>query len=245
MYEFETFVYLDVEKTGSTFIRDFLEQFCTEREVSSEKHAGVRSDYDKSKLYFISVRSPLDQYLSLYSFGCEMKGKLTNRLQKAGYGHFYDGTWEGFRKWLKFVLDPANSRYLAKDYGRELGEAPRRLIGYQSFRVLALAIPEAVEVLNGCGDRDAVRTAYREKNIATHTVRQETLRSDLAQLATTSLRHCISDLPAALRFIESEAAVNTSDRIDRYGFGEGVRDKQVQLLREREWFLYEHFGYDV
>lgn len=100
MHEFETFTFLDVQKTGSTFVSHFLSEFCTEEVMKYKKHKRVEDSYDPNKFYFITVRNPLDQYISLYSHGCAGMGGLARRLRKRGHGGLYDSTWDGFRRWL-------------------------------------------------------------------------------------------------------------------------------------------------
>ena len=65
MHEFETFVYLDTQKTGSSFISYVLRRHSSEKEVLHSKHQPVGERYDPNKFYFISVRDPFDQYISL------------------------------------------------------------------------------------------------------------------------------------------------------------------------------------
>ena len=55
MHEFETFAYLDVQKTGSTFI-SVLSSPCSEKEIRRSKHGQVGDRYDPKKFYFISAR---------------------------------------------------------------------------------------------------------------------------------------------------------------------------------------------
>ena len=133
-------MYLDVQKTGSSFICSFLKNFSSEPKIRSEQHAGMPEDCDKSKFYFISVRDPLDQYLSLYSFGCQTDGQLYQRLQKKGYDDFYDGTWSGFRSWLEFILEPEHAQLLGGGYGGKRSSKVSELLGYQSWRVLSYGL---------------------------------------------------------------------------------------------------------
>ena len=117
MHEFETFMYLDVQKTGSTFISNLLAEFSSEEVQKYRKHGRVEVRYDPKKFYFITVRNPFDQYVSLYSHGCAGMGGLARRLRKRGRGDLYDSTWEGFRHWLKFILKPEISPLLDDEYG--------------------------------------------------------------------------------------------------------------------------------
>ncbi len=68
MHEFETFVYLDMQKTGSTFIVRLLRQFSGQQELCSKMHEPVGKFYDPSKFYFSSIRDPLNStFLCIHS----------------------------------------------------------------------------------------------------------------------------------------------------------------------------------
>jgi len=243
MYEFDTFVYLDMQKTGSSFVAGMLKRFCSDREIRRDQHEGLSADYDPSKFYFISVRDPLDQYLSLYSFGCQDMGRLFNTLNKKGLGNLYDGTWNGFRAWLRFVLAPGNASALSEDYAGCGDGRLSKLVGFQSYRVLSLAIPNANEVLSQCSDRSEIVAQYRAKSVVNFTIRYENFREDLAELLTTKLKDQVSDIEEALNFVRNEKPRNQSDRIDRYETQPSLGPRLKELLRDREWFMHEEFGY--
>jgi hypothetical protein len=243
MHEFESFVYLDMEKTGSTFISSVLRKFCAEKEISRKTHGRIGAEFDPGKFYFISVRHPLQAYLSLYSYGCQSSGKLRARFEKMGLDKFYDGTTEGFADWLSFVLKPRNADVFGNTFA-EMGDgAVARLIGLQSYRYLRLAMPRAHAVLSKCESRQDLRAAYASAKLPTFAVRHETIVDDLCTLLEGKLRHAISDLDKALHFVRSSKPVNASARVDS-GEAEFVLDGKLQRrLRNREWFLYELCGY--
>ena len=110
MLEFEDFIYLDVEKTGSTTVRRFLRKFARSKVIYDNKHEPAQYRHD-NKLYIISCRDPLKQYLSLYAHGNAGKGRMRGRLRETNMAHVYDGTNEGFTAWLDLLLDPAGSEY--------------------------------------------------------------------------------------------------------------------------------------
>jgi Sulfotransferase family len=243
MHEFETFVYIDVQKTGSTFISQMLERFCSEKEVRFRKHGRAQRKYDPSKFYFISVRDPLDQYLSLYSHGCGGNGGLYHRLNNMGHGELYDSSWDGFRRWLKFVLREDNAAILDDNYGVDGHGAVSRLIGFQTYRFLEMALLDASETLEACKTQDDLRKAYAEKKMASHVIRYENFRADIEELLTTKLRGSIKDLDGALKFVREAGKVNASDRVDAFVDNPKIGPKNRRLLNEREWFLHEEFGY--
>jgi sulfotransferase famil protein len=243
MHEFETFVYIDVQKTGSTFISELLERFCSEKEVRYRKHGRAQRKYDPSKFYFISVRDPLDQYLSLYSHGCGGNGGLFMRLTNLGRGDLYDSTWEGFRRWLKFVLREDNAELLDDNYGVHGNGDIRKLMGLQTYRFLEMALLDAKETLDACKTEDDVRKAYAEKKMASHLIRYETFRADLEHLITTKLRDSFKDLDGALQFVREGPKVNASERIDQFLDDPKIGPKNRKMLNQREWFMHEEFGY--
>lgn len=245
MHEFETFAYLDVQKTGSTYISHLLKHFCSENMVSLRKHGRVGSNYDPSKFYFISVRNPLDQYISLYSHGSGGAGALFSRLGKRGYGHLYDSTWSGFSKWLTFVLKPSHAKFLDKEYASDEAGDLHRLIGFQTYRYLELAMREPIEALSKCKTKEDVRSAYRENNIVNFTIRHESFDADIKQLLSTQLRGSMSDIDAALEYHSQGTRRNVSDRVDQFEDDANLRPRIRRLLQEREWFLYELFGYST
>lgn len=243
MHEFETFVYIDVQKTGSTFISQMLERFCSETEVGYRKHGGVLHKYDPSKFYFISVRDPSDQYLSLYSHGCGGSGGLIRRMTNLGYGGLYDSTWEGFRRWLKFALCEENASVLDEDYGSCGGGDVAKLIGFQTYRFLEMALSDAHETMAACKTKDDVRNAYAEKKMASHVIRYENFRGDIEELLTTKLRGSIKDIDAAIKYVREADKVNASDRVDAFVDDPKIGPKNRKLLYQREWLLRELFDY--
>lgn len=242
MHEFETFVYLDTQKTGSTFISYILRRHIAEKEILHSKHQPVGDRYDPDKFHFISVRDPLDQYISLYSYGCKEGGRVYQKLENGGHKDLYDSTWRGFRRWLRFVLDPENDEILLARRKRGLEEF-LHLIGFQTYRFLELALPDANAALHACKTRDDIRAAYRANSIPRFTIRHERFNADLEELFTTHLRSSIADLDAMLEAVHGGWRLNQSERVDQFEDNPRLGGRMHGLLREREWLLAELFGY--
>jgi Sulfotransferase family len=241
MYEYETFVYLDVQKTGSSFISAIFRRFCSERCIRSDRHKSLarRWDYDPDKLHIISIRDPLDTYISLYSFGCGHEGLLFRHLSKT-HRRLYDHSWGGFQQWLDLLLEPENAPLLVKD-GEPYPAA--NLIGFQSARMLQMSMWRGEKKLQMCKTADDVRRGYQKLNIVNYTIRNETLREDMANLIDTRLRHAMKDADAAIRFVRNAEPIMVSERVDtKYGNAR-LSPKRAARLREREWPMYEFFNY--
>jgi hypothetical protein len=243
MQEFETFAYLDVQKTGSSFVAYVLAECVKEKLVFLARHGRIGERYDPNKLYFITVRDPLDQYISLYSHGCGAGGGLFKRMTKRGHGDLYDSTWNGFRRWLKFVLKPEAAPVLEDEYGAEENAQIPALIGFQTFRYLELAMREPVETLRECKTREDVLAAYKEKGVVSHTIRHESFDTDFRDLLKGPLAHALTDVDAAVRMLHETRKLNTSDRVDAFREDLTVGRKIRNALKEREWFMSEVLGY--
>lgn len=243
MHEFETFVYLDMEKTGSSFISALLRKYSAEREIRRKHHAPMTRKCDRSKFHFISVRDPLDCYLSLYSFGCMFRGKLHGHLEAEDLSSkFYNGTEDGFNAWLKYVLKPSNAEKLGDGYGGYNG-AIARLMGFQSYRYLRLALPGGMGPLSKCKDRKEVRALRAEESLSDFTIRHESFVADLCDLLSGPLKYKIKDLDEALHYVKATEPKNASQRVDSGKPDFGPNEKMRARLRHREWLLHELFNY--
>jgi hypothetical protein len=243
MFEFETFVYLPLQKTGSTFVVRFFERFCKERLLANTAHDTIAAEaYDPAKLYLVSVRNPLDQYVSLYSYGAGGEGGVYMWMRRRGYDFMYDGSAESFRRWLAIVLRRDSADLLANDYAAA-GNHVASLVGFQTYRYLQLAIPSAQEVLSECKSQRDVRAAHVARSIVGFTLRTETLNADLANLIQTKLRDSVANLDEALAYLQGAKPVNASSRFDQYGQKVELDANSLRRLEQREWLLYELFGY--
>lgn len=239
MRNFGAFVYLDLQKTGTHFIGDVLMRFSRTPQLAYRMHGPVGPDETRDKFHFISCRDPLDQYLSLYSFGCEGKGLLAKQLHRAGRAALYDGTSAGFHKWLKMVLNPANADLLGEGYQRS-GIAA--LVGFQTFRLLMLSIAEPARWVPQCRTRNDISALYDNANLADYYVRVETLRDSLVGLLQGPLAPYISDVPTAVAYTRTAPALNTSARVDA-DRGFSVPPTAAAAIEEREWLFFEKLGY--
>jgi hypothetical protein len=243
MHEFETFVYLGVQKTGTTFISDFLIRFSKEKELTRKAHQPVGADVDRGKFYFISVRDPLDAYLSLYSYGSEAKGRAHNNFVRDGIENLYDGTMDGFSEWLGYVLKPRNAEQLEKPYAYMGNGRTSEIVGFQSWRYLRLALANPPTTLAACRNEDDIRALYKAEKLPHYIVRYENFIPDLIALVRGPLSHAFDDVEAAVKFLETAKPLNTSDRVDRYESEIVLNRRLARKLLEREWFLHEEFGY--
>lgn len=140
MHDFGAFVYLDLHKTGSTYVSSFLTSCCLLPEVRFAKHESVKEDYRPESFYFTTIRHPLRMWSSLYRYGLERKGFVYVRISEAGLTSCY----EDFDKFVSFCLEPENAIHLGEGYTFEISQQ----IGFMSFRYLALSLHKPHEAIH-------------------------------------------------------------------------------------------------
>jgi len=238
MHDFGAVCYLDVPKTGSSFVSHFLNEHMREPAVEFGKHRRVQDPNAArdGKLYFISCREPLAQYMSLYRYGLSGKGAIRSRLNDvAAASRSYQGRGEHFSDWLRFVLDPQNHTFFDKGYTARAA----RLVGFQTFRFLVLSFDRPRVAFRQMRTREDVVRVYSEKKLHTAIVRQEHLQEDLAALCRGPLGPHLKDRAAAIAALQQESArINASKEVPL------VPDEDaLALVAEREWFAYDVLGY--
>jgi hypothetical protein len=238
VYAFPAFVYLDVQKTGSGFVVEFLNRFARDEPVAFGRHKPV-AIHDPDKFHFITCRDPLDQYLSLYSFGRAGQGGFRKR---QGPG-MYDGTAAGFSAWLRSALDDRpRDRDDANEMRRYAKSGLAPFIGFQSFRFLHMSFAAPWAVLAECRSAGDLRAAFRTKRIWNEAIRSEELSSALASLVKRVLAPHLTDVDAALAWLAAGERSNESERVDKAA-GFTVSDDDRRLVQEREWLFFEELGY--
>ncbi|NNU27901.1 hypothetical protein [Isoptericola sediminis] len=241
MHAFHTLAYLDVEKSGSTYVSQFLRDFLDDDEVWCRKHHELEDRPPAGRLHVLSVRDPVDTYLSLFSYGCQGRGGLFGRLRDAGHGALYDGTAAGFDRWLDVVLDPASAAVLDPPSYHRRGVAEHT--GLLSYRVARLAAPRPDRWMRDVGSPEEFVAAYRRHHVVDVVLRNESLPQDLEALV---LRDDLSWRPsrqAALTAVRAQQRLNTSARLDSVpGFAVPADLRGRVTARER--LLGEVFGYD-
>ncbi len=74
MMAYPSFIYLQNQKTGCTFVETFLRKFCSEPLLAHAKHAALHRS--PGKFCFTNVREPLALYRSLFTYGLDGKGSV-------------------------------------------------------------------------------------------------------------------------------------------------------------------------
>ena len=176
MYDFGKIVYLDLHKTGSTFISKFLQNCCVLKENKFNKHDWIREDYDSKNFYFISIRHPMAMYSSLYRFGLAKKGAVWNRLHKSDNLSVYSS----FNSFVDFLCHEDNANLLGYGYNQIYAKH----IGFMSFRFLKLSLQFPHKIINyhlkAKGNIDGLEKLF----VTNLEIKNENLIDELRVLAT-------------------------------------------------------------
>lgn len=236
MMAYPSFIYLQNQKTGCTFVETFLRKFCSEPLLAHAKHAALHRS--PGKFCFTNVREPLALYRSLFTYGLDGKGSVFLRLRRLGHGGLYDKGAEGFSEWLDFVLSPRHAQLLSNDYRPEIA----RLVGFMSWRFLRLACPGIGQKALVIKEQYELEPFVENRQILGSVLRQEKLREDLEALASTRLASCIPQQVEALQWLRNSPLINTSSADTS---GVSIQRALLNRVFEREWYLYRHFYPDA
>ncbi|WP_062383036.1 hypothetical protein [Demequina iriomotensis] len=230
--EFEKLVYLDPQKTGSTFVEEVLIEVFGGEPTLRARHTPLK-ERDPERLHCISVRDPWDQYLSLYRYGADRRGGVYLNLKAAGLSDAY----ASFGDWLDVVLDPANAAMVAPNWG-STGIA--RFVGVQSFRYLRMALPRALERMRTMESVEDVREQHAQHKAWDVVLRTETLADDVVDMLDThrdrlGITMSREDLDRIARQ-HAGANASKSKRVE-------MEDAHRARIASSEWLLLEEFGY--
>ncbi|NNU78916.1 hypothetical protein HMH01_00560 [Halovulum dunhuangense] len=241
MLDFPGFCYLDVEKTGSTFIRAFLVSHAKTAPRDDTKHRVPRLAFRWRKFYFASARDPFDSYASLWSYGCDGGGVVRGHLARTGSELLsaYDRRPDGFIRWLDAMLGEDRARYLPPS---ALGYHSPHL-GLMGVRFLRQTLPGARRRLPGASGAGDIGRAYARFGLPRAVIRQESLAADLSALIAGPLRRHMRDPQAALaELAAAPPAINASDRTVPLSPAM-LPDALCARLEALEWFHYDMLGY--
>ena len=80
MIEYEKFIYLDMYKTGSTYVDSLLRKLIEGKPVRRTRHAPITAGrpffWKRGKYAFATVRNPWDWYVSMWAYSIKQPNVL-------------------------------------------------------------------------------------------------------------------------------------------------------------------------
>ena len=237
MLETENLIYFDIAKTAGTHIRRILKEVLTEELTSRRKHGRVSERNNKFKL--CSIRNPWDWYVSLWTFGCQGKGNLWDKL-KTNYSHLYDQSdLANFREWLKFINEPEllkkgifeNPLYSSKAY---------KSIGIYTYRYLTTIHPKFKETFsNQLENYAGILDIHEKKDDIDYYIRVHKLESDLI----SALEQAEIPLKENYREIINNFDPTNTSRESDIPFTEYYDRETSELVYDREKLIVDQFDF--
>lgn len=235
MIEFDSFCYLQNQKTGGTYVETFLRSCASDDIVRYEKHMAPKLR-KPGKFYFISVRDPLDTYLSLFNYGLDGKGEIFERFTKMGLARLYSHGLDGFEEWLMFLLDKENASLVFPVSGLHISQT----IGLLTYRFLRLSCVRFDNFAAEIRSTQAIGEYFETHRLVDHVMHYEHMHSDLIKLIEGPLSGAFQNRQAALDWLKKSDRINASKRRDNRE-PLVLSEKCDQALRTREEWLYRTF----
>ncbi len=178
MLETSKWIYLDLQKTGSTFLRKkLLKIYPTSEFLITKKH--LPQTKKSNKIKFITIRDPFNYYFSLWSYGLERKGGVYYHLSKRNpelcENIYKDKTTKNFELFLDYALNSPfiqSNKWLPKD------------LDIYSQRILNMIVPEEqTNLFSTKSSKDQIKTLVKENFIPEIIIKTESLNADFHKLA--------------------------------------------------------------
>jgi hypothetical protein len=230
MHDFGKLVYLDVHKTGSSYVSDFLNTCCTLEQVRFSKHDWIREDYRPDCFYFITIRNPLEMWSSLYRYGLDKKGDIFNRFQNFDLLSKY----ENFDTFVEFCLNEENAKLLGFDYDNDIA----KYIGFMSFRFLKLSLQYPMKKIHECLTRRRNLKTLELDFISKYEIKNEKLAEGLEKISL-EIHPEYFNINKVKEYILLNKRINES-KISKNEAGI-LSDKNLEILHSKEWLLMSRY----
>lgn len=268
MFVSDRIVFMELQKTGCTHIRNLLKELIGGRFVERHNQADGRLFTD-GRRFLGSVRDPWDWYVSVWAYSCDGRGDHYSNVSTPGI-RLRDRGWklhpisllietlhsrpnrhpEQWKRTFRDVNDPGAFRawlHMLHDetYWPDVGEGYwrfplNRFAGFLTYRYLRVFTCRKGELRRLSAISSAAQLAEydRSRCFIDHFIRNEKLEADLLE----ALRLTQVDVPAqAAAALSSRPRTNTSSkkRGSRYYY-----DAETEkLVGERDGFIAGKFGY--
>ncbi|MBL1434692.1 MAG: hypothetical protein COB08_000625 [Rhodobacteraceae bacterium] len=235
MIDFGKIVYLDVQKTGSSSVARFLRACSTLQQVARHPHAPA-VQHRPDAFYFITVRNPMAQYISLFQYGLAGRGGMAARFRDAGMADYYQPNTVAFERWLRFMIDPENADFFGTRYRNTLPH----MLGLQSYRFLALSFIKPGPTLRTAKTKDDLRALYTQKKLHSHVIKTESLNQDLENLLDSKVGAFFKPRKQVVSYLQNVKRAKKSAAVAGFQPNK-ISPDLIDEIKIREWFLYENF----
>jgi hypothetical protein len=268
MFVSDRIVFLELQKTGCTHIRNLLQELVG-GELTGKHNQAAPGLFSNDRIFLGSVRDPWDWYISLWAYGCDRKGAVFGNLTQKGLKikgrGWRTNPYAAFRellrsspnrnaeKWQRTYEDVSDAGafrewlYMMhdKEHLPDVGEGYRqsglsRVSGLLTYRYMRLFACKEGEPdgLHALSTFDHLVEYERRNCFIGHFIRNENLEPDL--LAALKLADVQIPVEAESK-VMSRPKTNTSSRKNGPGYYYDAGTEAVVAGRDR--LIVEKFGY--
>lgn len=256
MIEYEKFIYLDVYKTGSTYVVSLLNKLMPEKPLRSHRHAPLTKGrpffWKQGKFAFATVRNPWDWYVSMWAYSIKQPNVLFFRDVRAALGEeeakkLFDpeNPKQSFAIWLKSISDPVflNKVMAGHPYART---SVNRFLGFYSYRFIRVTTPHPALCLHRGYMWNMGRAIAHQKRWALYdnVLKSETLTEDFSSFVLKNRKRFGFKTNAAdILKRNAPTPKNTSDRT-LTSYRDYYTDELRDLVAKRDRLMIELFDYE-
>lgn len=255
MIEYEKFIYLDMYKTGSTYVVSLLNKLMPQKPVRSFRHAPLTKGrplfWKQGKYAFATVRNPWDWYVSMWAYSIEQPNVLFFRDVRAALGEekakrLFDRSnpKESFGLWLKAINDPDFLRKTMTDHPYSRSSV-NGFLGFYSYRFIRVTTPHPAIFLHRWYMRNMDRAIAHQKRWAIYdrVFKSESLTEDFSAFVLQNRERCgFKENAAGILKRNAPTPKNTSSR-SLNSYRDYYTDELRDLVARRDRLLIELFDY--
>lgn len=261
----DKFIYLELQKTGSSYIRDVLvEVFNAE---PGDRHEQVNKElFSGDRLIVGSIRNPWSWYVSLWAFGCQGNGGIYSSLTKdvkrknkqknvnkakadslnrrrvnaEKWKSLYEDVNDvaAFREWLKLINTPGSMGAGVGGYSNSMFSDHGGLFSFRFMR-LYCTLSKNLKNLEGLSSKTDIEEYGEKFCFVDSFIRCESLNGDLIQLLE-SVNSGVSS--TQLSEMKKTKIRNASPR--KLSTADYYDEEAEALVAERDSFIIDKFGYE-
>lgn len=256
MIEYEKFIYLDMYKTGSTYIDVLLRKLVEGKPVRRTRHAPITKGrpffWKRGKFAFATVRNPWDWYVSMWAYSIKQPNVLFFRdvrkvLGPEGARKLFDAEnpKESFATWLRSLSDPEflNGVMIGHPYSKT---SLNKFLGFYSYRFMRVTTPHPALAMGWWNIRNMDQAIRHQKRWALYdkVFKSETLTEDFSKFVLEN-QESLGFKKNARRILEKNAPTpkNTSNRT-LSTYRDYYTDELRALVASRDRLVIDLFGYE-
>ena len=255
MIEYDKFIYLDVYKTGSTYVVALLKRLVEGEPIRATRHApltkGRPFNWKQGKYAFATVRNPWDWYVSMWAYSIQQPNVLFFRdvrrvLAAEDARRLFDpeNPKDSFALWLTSLSDPKFLKEVLEGHPYAKSSL-NSFLGFYSYRFMRVTTPHPALFMGPWAIRTMDQAIRHQKRWAIYdrVFQSETLTDDFSSFAIEN-QDMLGLKPNTKQILKRQADKmrNTSKRT-LSTYRDYYTDELRDLVARRDRLIIDLFDY--